>query len=71
MFKSTSIFHRISEWRQRSDIVFVAPKVGDLNQNILGFTCPSGSMEDFNAYGDDLEYRVQLNGQLVVRIKKS
>ena len=71
MFKSTSIFHRISDWRLRSDMVFVAPKVGDLNQNILGFTCPSGAMEEFQTFGDDLEYRIQLNGQLVVRIKKS
>ena len=49
----------------------MAPKVGDLNQNILGFTCPSGAMGDFSVFGDELEYRIQLNGQLVVRIKKS
>ena len=62
---------RISDWRLRSDIVIVAPKEGDFAQDIL--SCPSDPrLQDYWFYpiGDDLEYRIQFNGQLKVNKNK-
>ena len=59
---------RISDWRLRSDIVIVAPKEGDIAQDIL--SCPSDpqllDIFGFRGIGDDLKYRIQFNGQLKV-----
>ena len=35
------IFLRIQNWRRRPDIVIVAPKISDLDNNILGYACPA------------------------------
>ena len=59
--------YRITDWRQNSDqgIVIVAPKVHQLNENILGYTCPSGD-EPFGLEPLELDFKIHSDGKLGV-----
>ena len=54
-------FCRIPDWRQRSDIRIVAPKIHD-----LAYNCPSASEEKVNRPWSDYQLRLQYDGLLKV-----
>ena len=58
-------FCRLADWRQRPDIIIIAPKVVDLGQTITGFSCPSAQDEIFTL-GHDGESKLQHSGILQV-----
>ena len=58
-------FCRLPDWRQRPDIIIVAPKVVDLGQDIAGFFCPSDK-NGLHNLGLDGQYKLRHSGILQV-----
>ena len=56
-------FCRLPDWRQRPDIIIVAPKVIELRQSIVGFSCQSGEDSIFEL-GRGGKFKLQNSGIL-------
>ena len=65
-------FCRLGDWRQRPDIIIIAPKVVDVDnyKNNGGFSCPSAKNEllglGLDWAGLGTEFKLQHNGELLV-----